>query len=538
MSRVVVVGSGASGVHFALTALELGHTVTMLDAGGARPQPIAPDAAFSDLKERLPDPVAHFLGDDFSGVVYPGSRSSFYGFPPSKDYVFATPSRFSYRTGEMKPWFTFARGGFAETWTAGVYPFNDEDLSSFPFDYAALRTGYRNVAERIGIGAERDDLERFLSYDCTYLDPLPLDPHSAWLLASYRRRRSALHRMGWYLGRSRVATLSRDQGDRKACAQLGRCLWGCPTESIYTPAATLRQCLSHPRFRYVPGVFVTHFDYGEDGRISAIHADRLEDSTSLTFDADEYALAAGALLSSKIYLDSVFRQTGRVLRLEGLMDNRQIHVPFLTLQMIGRGVETASYQFHHLAFGLEGQEPGEDYVHGQITTLKSAAVHPIVQSLPLDMKSALQIFRSMRAGLAVANVNLSDSRRASSYVSIEPVQGGDTRLVLNYESAADEPARITRSVRRVRKAIGRMGGLVPPGMTRILPKGTSVHYAGTLPMSSTLAPMTCTQDCRSHDFRNLLFVDAVSFPALPAKNHTFTLMANATRIAHAALGRA
>ena len=258
MSRVLVVGSGASGVHFAQTALELGHSVTMLDVGGERPQAVQPGATFAQLKDSLPDPVAQFLGDQFSGVVYPGTRATYYGFPPSKDYVFATPDRFSFRTGEMKPWFTFARGGFAETWTAGVYPFNDEDLAPFPFSSSELTSYYREIAGRIGIGATRDDLERFMAHDCDYMDSLPLDPHSAWLLDSYGRRRERLQRMGWFMGRSRVATLSRDFGDRKACAQLGRCLWGCPSESIYTPAATLRECMRHPRFTYVPGASETH----------------------------------------------------------------------------------------------------------------------------------------------------------------------------------------------------------------------------------------------------------------------------------------
>jgi choline dehydrogenase-like flavoprotein len=37
--------------------------------------------------------------------------------------------------------------------------------------------------------------------------------------------------------------------------------------------------------------------------------------------------------------------------------------------------------------------------------------------------------------------------------------------------------------------------------------------------------------CRSHDFANLYIADGTSYPFLPAKNITFTLMANAARIA-------
>ena len=37
---VVIVGSGASAVHFALTLLEQGQRVTMLDVGRQRPDPV------------------------------------------------------------------------------------------------------------------------------------------------------------------------------------------------------------------------------------------------------------------------------------------------------------------------------------------------------------------------------------------------------------------------------------------------------------------------------------------------------------------
>ena len=104
------------------------------------------------------------------------------------------------------------------------------------------------------------------------------------------------------------------------------------------------------------------------------------------------------------------------------MDNRQVHVPFLTPGLLGAEVETAAYQFHHLAFGVERDDPRE-YVHGQITTLRAAAIHPIVQSLPFDYSTATRLFKHLRAGLAVANVNLHDTRRNESRATIRPFIG-------------------------------------------------------------------------------------------------------------------
>jgi choline dehydrogenase-like flavoprotein len=46
---------------------------------------------------------------------------------------------------------------------------------------------------------------------------------------------------------------------------------------------------------------------------------------------------------------------------------------------------------------------------------------------------------------------------------------------------------------------------------------------------------TTTEHCESREFPNLLLVDGATFPFLPAKNLTFTLMANAVRVAEAVL---
>jgi choline dehydrogenase-like flavoprotein len=73
-------------------------------------------------------------------------------------------------------------------------------------------------------------------------------------------------------------------------------------------------------------------------------------------------------------------------------------------------------------------------------------------------------------------------------------------------------------------------------MTHVRPMGASVHYAGTLPMTRESAPCTTTTAGESRDVPRLFVVDGATFPFLPAKNITFTLMANAARIADAVCG--
>ena len=532
MSRVVVVGSGASGVHFALTALEKGHHVMMLDVGRDKPPVVGPEQHFDELKAELPDPAGYFLGSSYEAVTLPGTTGEVYAFPPSKRYVFAEAGEFGAQGNGLAPLLSFARGGLAEAWTAGVYPFNEHELEDFPLRYSDLSGYYDTVAKRIGVNGSADDLARFFPVHEHLEQPLYLDRHSRLLLDTYERQRGHLNqRLGCHLGRSRIATLTQARPDRPACSYCGRCLWGCPTGAFYTPAITLQECLKHPNFCYQPGVQVQHFTYDAQRQIRAVVCTSGNGRDRTEFAVDRLVLAAGTLSSTRIFLESIYRATGQRVRLSGLMDNRQVLVPFLNLRLLGAAYEPASYQYHQVALGLEGKTPKE-YVHGQITTLTTGLVHPIIESLPVDLRTGVRFFRNVRAALGIVNVNLHDTRRAENYVTLEAGSGSAPgRLQLHYSPTADEPLRLKQVLRRVRRALRKLGCVVPPGMVHVRPMGSSVHYAGTLPMSSTPAEFTVSPDCQSHDFRNLFLADGSTFPFLPAKNLTFTLMANATRVA-------
>ncbi|HWQ03619.1 MAG TPA: hypothetical protein VNL38_03985, partial [Candidatus Nitrosotenuis sp.] len=468
MKRVTIVGSGPSGVHFALSVARKGYDVTMLDVGYSKPAAVRPQDDFQSLKRNLEDSVDYFLGERFEGVVLPTSEKEYYGIPPSKSYIFQSPPGFAYESRGFAPLFSFAAGGIAETWTGGCYPFNDVELEEFPFGYAEIEPYYTEVARRIGVIGAHDDLERFYPFHRELLDPLELDAHSAQIMGEYARRKRFLNeRLHCWLGRTRIATLSRDVGARKACGKLGRCLWGCPTDSFYTPSLTLEELRALPNFHYVSGVRVSHFRFDSSGRVTSVVARRVSDGVQEEFPVETLALAAGALCSSKIYLDSIYRDSGRVEKLGGLMDNRQILMPFLNLRLLGQQYDAKSYQYHQLGLGIEGPQPRE-YVHGQITTLKTALVHPIIQNLPCDMRLASYLVRNLHAALGVVNVNLHDVWRESNFLTIEPdAQTGETRLVLSYEPSKAELAHLRWAINQVRWALLVLGCLVPPRMLHV-----------------------------------------------------------------------
>ena len=56
-------------------------------------------------------------------------------------------------------------------------------------------------------------------------------------------------------------------------------------------------------------------------------------------------------------------------------------------------------------------------------------------------------------------------------------------------------------------------------------------------MSEDGSDLTTDRAGRCRPFENLVIADGSTFPSLPAKNLTFTLMANATRVAREVLAQ-
>lgn len=529
-----MVGSGASGVHFALGALRKGRQVTMLDVGHASVMPVRSEDSLAGLKQNLANPAEYFLGKDYESLILPQEDASeYYGFPPNKSYVFQSSPEFRYRASGFSPLVSFGAGGLAEAWTGGCYPFGEEELSPFPFPYREMLDAYGEVARRIGVTGERDDLAQFFPWHEGLQKPLRLDRHSERLLEQYSRKRAHLNgKMRCFLGRARSAVLSQDLAGRKACSYSGRCLWGCPTGAFYTPSITLRECQSYPGFRYVSGVYADHFRFSEGGEVRSLLLKRASDGVTEQVDTSTLVLAAGTLSTANIFLRSFYKDSGTAPMLRGLMDNRQVLMPFLNWRLIGQTFESSSYQYHQLAIGAAGEDP-RGYVHGLITTLKTAMIHPITQSLPFDMRTNTFLLRNFHAALGLVNINFADSRREENYVALD-TEGAQPRLAIHYQPEAGEPERLSRTVGLFRRLLLKLGCVAPPPMTHLRPMGASVHYAGTIPMVREARPLACSPEGRSYDFSNLYFADGTGFPFLPAKNLTFTLMANAARIAEKA----
>src|SRR5439155_21918539 len=101
---------------------------------------------------------------------------------------------------------SLARGGLGAGWSAGVFPFTDDELGAMGLGLDELSPHYDAVAERIGVCGAEDDLQPFLPESPSIMPPLELDSNSDVVLSRYLRRRAALIAAGFFLCRSMLAS--------------------------------------------------------------------------------------------------------------------------------------------------------------------------------------------------------------------------------------------------------------------------------------------------------------------------------------------
>jgi choline dehydrogenase-like flavoprotein len=89
-----------------------------------------------------------------------------------------------------------------------------------------------------------------------------------------------------------------------------------------------------------------------------------------------------------------------------------------------------------------------------------------------------------------------------------------------------------KTVSKLRKAYGRLGGFLLPKSCTLGRPGGDIHYSGTMPMSSNPELGQTDQYGEVFGLKGVYAVDGASLPSLNAKPHTLTIMANADRIGH------
>lgn len=526
----VIVGSGISGAAAAQTLVEAGARVLMLD-GGRRDTTygeLVPERDFLTLRATDPEQHRYFLGDRFEGVPWGAAAHT---LTPPRRHITQDTGHWLPFGGTFSRMESLAYGGLGAGWGAGCAVYTPAELAEAGLDPATLGPAYETIGRRIGLAAEVDDITPYCGAGLTTVQPpLVMDGSIAALHAAYRRKCEPLRRRGVAMGKMPMAVLTRPLGDRAATPYTDMDYWADHGRAVYRPWMTVDALRRHDGFAYRDGVLVTRFE--EQADHVAIHLLRLDDGAAEVVRARRLILGTGALGTARIVLRS---QGGP--EETSLLTNPYAIAPCLHLRRLGRALDRTRTSLGQIEMMLDPAGDGRDVRMVSIFTYRSLLLFKLIKEAPLALADGRAILRTLVPSLLLVTMNHPDRMSPDKRLRRAPDADSPTgdRLEARYARSAAERADDDACERRILAAMGMLGA--PALKRQVMPAGSSVHYAGTVPFAADDAPHTLAPDGRLGGTRRVYVVDGSGMRSLPANGLTFTLMAWAHVVARGLAAR-
>lgn len=510
----IVVGSGP-GATFAAYGLR-GKRVLVLDVGFDAPQAKL-DGNIYELRRNSHDLFLPLIGESFESLYNLHNRPiSLKLKSPYMNFVCQDWSRLSpVVSNTFEGVVSLAKGGLANAWGAGVYRFSEEDLRGFPIGEGDLRPHYDAVTQHIGVSGANDDLAPYFGHDDALLPPLQLSALFTELMERYRRAHTRFEREGVLLGRPRLAVLTKEWNGRPAYEYDNLEFFQAHNPAIYTPAYTIDEMRSSGAIEYLDRRLVVRYREHE-GRVE-VEARNLRDNKDEVWCARKLCIGAGALNTARIVLESKSDYETRL----PVLDNPMACIPFFSLGRIGAGLpihDSSLAQLNLIARDAESGDTLQGTLYGTTGPLRS----DVLFTLPLSFRSNLALMKYVLPAAGLLMLFYPGVESSASYVRLR--KSGELEIEF---AAAGARSVMERRIIKLLRQIGYLSHQVliqRPGM------GQGLHYAGTLPMRTSPQRYQTDADGRLAGTRHVYVVDGSCFSRLPAKNLTFTIMANALRV--------
>jgi hypothetical protein len=527
----IVIGSGATGAQAAQTLVESGAKVAMLDVGhrDATYKSLIPDTDFEMLRRQ--DTVQHryLVGDKFEGVQWGPVKVGAQLTPPRRFIVRDVERLLPLRSDMFMPMESLAYGGLGNGWGLGCFVFSDAELDQVGLDRSEMMAAYEVISRRIGISGVRDDAAEYTVGGLTeFQEPLHIDSNCRRLYETYQRKCAALKRMGFVMGQSAMAILSRDLGKRKATSYHDMDFYADHGLSAYRPWITIDELVSTPHFAYHANCLVLKFE--EHGNHVTVWVHRTDTNQQQAFQCRKLILASGVLGTARIMLRS-FRFQSRL----PLICNHYCYVPCIQPAMIGKGIEQFKTSMAQLVLCHDEGQTHSNVAVACLFSYRSLLLFRLLKEAPLNFSDGRRIMQCLQSSFVIAGIHHPDSMGIHKYVELVQDTNSVTgdHLEAHYSLSHEEALRTDQRERQYLKAL-RALHCYP--IKRVYPGyGASIHYGGTLPFSAEEKPYSIGLDGKVQGTKRVFVADGSGFRYLPAKGPTFSLMANAHRIAKHAL---
>lgn len=523
--EIIIIGGGASGISAALGFIRKGIVPTMIDVGKRGKRKHNAEGNLYDFRKKN-DLFGLMIGDGSEGLsnILNGTTLPPKLTTPLNDYIISGSEKLSpIRSSNFSAIQSFASGGLAAAWGAGLYRYNNTDLADLPLQSKALDPFYDFLSNEIGISGDNDDLSQFFSKDNTLLSPFRLSAKADHLYKNYQKKAGKFNKKGIFIGYPRLGVLTKDHNGRKRCDYSNFETWLPDIPWVYNPAHTLERLISEGKIRYVPGIHIDSWSR-KNGKI-IVKGKNTEDGSPFSSSADTILIAAGTINTTKLVLRSKRDTKSRL----NILDNPLLQVPLILPKFLGSPVDKSAFGMTNL--NLIYKYPDRDKIlQGSIIELTSPPRSVFFERFPVSAKINLKMIKMVSPSLLAMFLY---------YPSTEN-DAGKIKLTENNELEIEQrDYKIDRDpVKKIVRSLFKMGVWTHPLIIQQSKPGYAIHYAGTLPMRNiTNSEYETSPDGELHKEKGVYIIDGAPFSSISSKNLSFTIMANAMRVAQGIVER-
>jgi len=492
---VIIIGSGVAGINSAWPIVKAGKKVLMLDVGYTKFDQINNLDGKIDSSPKVRAPEFSYVFRDFK---------NFYNLNTSK----------------FSPNGSLAMGGLSNAWSALVSSFTNDEFDKYPFNRSDIINNYDSVAKRIGISGEKNgDLVDWLGTDYFMQSNLPIHPFIEKILKKYEKKKISIQNLNVKMGRHHQAILSSKHINRPAFSHDSMDGYKNTNGSVYNSADEIPELKKYQNFKYLNGYFVK--DIMEDDKKCNITAQNIKDMSLKNFNSKILILAAGTIGSTKLIL-KMKKYSNKPL----VLKNTPMY-PFAIFfpTEFKRNATYKAFTHWHMSYVLQFNDLPERYkIYGHLTPTDGIDEKELINRIPLPSIISKWITKfiwpKMILGTCIFPGFFSKNQIELDTNDLLKITGNTDEKYISY---------VKKSKKILSKTFRKLGGVF---LTNPLPPilGSDCHYASTLPMTSNPKEMQTNENGLLYGNRNIYIVDGSVLTELPAKSHTFTIMANADRI--------
>lgn len=498
-------------------------------------RPVVIDAGITLEPERLRDVQRYRETGDLKSLknLKSGMSASAKGIPLKLSFG----SDFPYREASEKLCIqenssgalpSFALGGLSNVWGAAMLPYRDEDIGDWPIRMHDLASHYRAVTEITHLSqSPSGTMDTLFPSYCAHPESLRLGSQASAMWDDLQLAAAKLQRKGILFGRGRVAVKADiGRSGNAACDYTGLCMYGCPNGSIYNSRDTIMKLAAEGRIEYLPDLIVKQIFENETG-IKLICTCR-KTGEALKFSGSKVFLGAGVISSARILMESM-NLLGRKLIIR---DSQYFLFPMMRLHGAAEAAVEKSNTLSQIFVEMVKESGLTRSSHLQIYGYNEMVREALGKSLGPIGKIFPHTLRFLEERILIAQGYLHSDLSGTIETWLEQHNSigqapMHVRSVVNPATRDHVRAVVMKLLAQARllKALP----LFP--MLQIASPGRGFHSGGTFPMSKSPTELQTDILGRPSGFKNLHVIDSSILPSIPATTITFSVMANAHRIA-------